>query len=149
MISLVIYVAFLLIATGWLIAVVPTRIPRIWSGEVKFSHASPRWWSWGQATWRGFVRAVPIGATMGWGGLVVAAWCLLLLSSIQGTAFIGNGLARAVLEVVFVAGASIAVLAFATSLAILLFNQPKWVVPPSLRNESGALRTWLNRRGAT
>lgn len=35
--------------------------------------------------------------------------------------------------------------AFLLIVLVVLFNWPKWPVPPHLRDESGALKTWFRR----
>jgi hypothetical protein len=109
-------------------------IRRLWHGETSLPRRAPSWWVWGEGLWRGWIRTQPV---------------TLIAGVALGTvAFLGFGLAafsdRRVLAAIFavaaLVAASVFVLAGAFALLIALFNWPKFLVPPHLRRESGAIR---------
>lgn len=47
--------------------------------------------------------------------------------------------------VVPVVASGVVLLSFGLFMSIVLFNRPKFVVPPTMRNEKGAIDVWLSR----
>ena len=104
---------------------------KVWGGESGLDgDVPPDWWFLGAATWRGIARAY------------VATGPFLLL-------FCAGALAAEVTDAydagmaVSVAGLLLGVLVHAS---IVLFNRPKALVPPHLRDEPGALAERRQRR---
>jgi hypothetical protein len=109
--------------------------PGQWRGEGRLrGDERPLWFPFSEPVWRGVVRSyviwVPCTALF-LGGSAVAA-----LSPLDSAAY-NAGMAAASLGLF--GGAAI-------HLPILFFNRPKALVPPSLRDEPGALEAWRARR---
>jgi hypothetical protein len=109
--------------------------PRHWRGETDLDGSRhPAWWPLGATVWRGVVRSA-------------AVWWPL-----TGLMFLGSALAYgarpgSTLETVGWVVAAVAVLAgLAAHVPILLYNRPRRLVPPHLRDEPGALAEWRARR---
>lgn len=105
---------------------------RFWRGEVRISSQAPEWFVWGDELFRGGRRALPVLA--GSFALLEATAIAFGLSAatndsaIRATAF--------VLAVLWIGSSLVAC-------SIVLFNEPKRLVPPmpsSLRNEPGIMR---------
>ncbi len=133
MISLAILAVFLIIAVA--------QLPKYWRGELVDLHheGTKRWWPFGEAVRRGFIRGLHIG---------VAA-IVALLAGIAGTVVSQNA-ASSTLRDVGSEAADWCFLLFAAlivlDVSVTLFNRPKFVVPPHARNEPGALRHLFGRR---
>jgi hypothetical protein len=89
------------------------------------------WWVWGAPLWRGYVRGlVTVGATF-----VIDLIAVLALVWLPG----GDAVVIAVAPVLL---GSIAV-GFVLAVTIVLFNRPRRLVPPYLRDQPGAVSDWL------
>ena len=121
-------------AVAFFVVVLPiayTQLPKIWRHQTTFYDRPQWWWVWGDALWRAFARIVPISI------FAMSAATLALLASAVSVPSVATWLA---FVAVFLAG---------LAAAITLFNQPKFLVPPHLRQEPGALEEWyraLRRR---
>jgi hypothetical protein len=123
-------------------------LPRIWRGyltrkETRFrgqlrthGYLGLIWWPFGEATRRGAVRASP-AATLWWCGLTVFYWASVLSAGQAGSR---------VWHVVAWVSAASALVWFALILTVMFFNKPKFVVPPSQRNDPGAVAEWRSNR---
>jgi hypothetical protein len=113
--------AFALLFLGGIYLVVATRVWR--GGSALDGNVPPAWWFLGDAAWRGNARAyvatVPFLLAM-LAGAAIAEW--------SGSVDAGMALAAVSLA----AGVLVHV-------AIVLFNRPRALVPPHLRDEPGAL----------
>jgi hypothetical protein len=108
----------------------------MWRGPVRLFAEPFPWWVWGAPLWRAYVR-----------GMVAV-----------GTTFVVDLLAVMVLiwapdaDAVLVAAVSVLVLSLAVGfllmLTVALFNRPRAVVPPYLRDQPGALAEWFGGRHA-
>jgi hypothetical protein len=89
------------------------------------------WWPYGGALWRAVLRFSPAGGAAG-----VLTGLSAFLLSFESDGLYGGGLVLAILAlgVFFVVCASIA-----------LFNRPKRLVAPHLRDQPGAIGEWLGR----
>jgi ABC-type Fe3+ transport system permease subunit len=116
-------------------AVVATlRLPAIWRNQIKDQDRTQPWWPYGDKAWRGFLRAMPLG--------IAAAWliCAVVL--------LGQVLPQRPPDSLVWA------VPLTTALALVLFfmvttwcwNWPKFLVPPHLRNDPGALSNLGARR---
>jgi hypothetical protein len=117
------------------------KLPDLWAHRSTYWDRMPRWWLWGEALFRGWVRAMPT-AVVAAGGAFLPFPLLYLLEE-------GNAPHT---SVVIVSGAFM--LGGAAVMALVVFvNWPKWAVPPHLRHESGAFKQWYyqvrRRRRAT
>lgn len=139
---------------GWLsvgiisafVVLLPMRFARLWRGPNPFPTDAPAWWSFGNETWRGYVRAIPFFAAVGGPLLAIAGWCFMLLSTVRGNAIVANDAARGVLQGLLAFAAAGEVLTFALVITIVLFNQPRTFVPPYFRSHRGALNEWLTKK---
>lgn len=114
-------------------------IRRLWKGERGFSERRQSWWLWGDPSWRGWVRATPLGG-VAFVELVVAA-VIADVGSV-GSETNANAVATAVTLVL----AAVFVLAMIGVFLVVLFNWPKFAVPAHLRKQPGALREWREQR---
>jgi hypothetical protein len=122
-----------------LTVVASTGLRRYWRGEIGFSQRAPSWWIYPDAIWRGYLRTMALAAIGLWlmliivaGGWIAGAEKLAPLDAIGARWFAALVLVLAgVLGVVF--------LLLAT---VVLFNWPKFVVPPYLRHQPGAVTEW-------
>ena len=97
---------------------------KVWRGESGLSgDRPPEWWFLGPATWRGVARAYI--ATVPFGLVIVAG---AMIAELGGNEDLGMTIAALAL----LAGAVVHV-------GIVLFNRPRALVPPHLRDEPGAL----------
>lgn len=109
-------------------------LPRIWRGELAstYDHASRDVWLWGEPLRRGFIRGLHLGIL----GTVVLVFLVFATADLEPTESIGPVVGSAL--VLF-----FALLALYTS--VVLFNRPRWVVPPYARDQPGAVREWRTR----
>jgi hypothetical protein len=131
---------FVLLAIGALFAL--SQLPAVWSGRSvpRIARNLGSWWPGGQPLLRGYIRAVPCG---------IVGFSALLIAAISGTvvaSMSGNDLLRAFLAVVYLLAGLLAVSCVLGALAVTLFNRPRFVVPPSLRSEPGAVAEWRQGR---
>jgi len=102
--------------------------PRLWRGESDVDEPAPAW-PFGAPAWRGVIRSFIVGPP-----------CIALV-------FAGG----AVAELTDADDLGMAIAAFgllavvALHVPILLFNRPKALVPPPLRDQPGALREWRHK----
>jgi hypothetical protein len=112
-----------------------TFMPRYWRHPA--IPVRPEWGGLflGDAIWRGFVRSLMAGVIGGW-FLILAGVGILLADRkvIDETVPVWLGLGF------FLFG----FLGF----SIVFFNRPKFLVPPSLRDQPGAVREWIGRHGS-
>jgi len=128
------------------LCLVPTQVPRAWRGDVRLERKTPGWWPYGPVAWRGYVRMIPVTTSVGGPGLVLAFWCFMLLTSINGHDFVTSSSFRDWLHVGVILGAASAVVGSALGMVVFLFNQPHVFVAPYLRAEPGAISEWLRDR---
>jgi hypothetical protein len=109
--------------------------PRHWRGESRLTGADPPlWFPFSEPVWRGVVRSYVVWApaiALFVGGSVVAGF------STEGSAAYNAGMAAA--SVGLFGGSAL-------HFAILFFNRPRFLVPPGLRDEPGALAAWRSAR---
>jgi hypothetical protein len=112
--------SIVVIIVAWLLAIVTAvGVAKRWNAPAgHWSYNQPTWWVWGERSWRGYRRTVLPAALI----LVFGAIALTLPTPI-GVYF----------------GVAALFLLFPLALAIVLFNWPKWMVPPPSRTEPGAL----------
>jgi len=113
-------------------------LPRVWRGELApgGEHA-PEWWPWGEALWQGMRRMGPL-CYPGAGVFLAAGVGLSLVPEQPAGAFV-----RPYWAVIPALGA-IGLLG-ALMLGVVFFNRPKFIVPPYLRDQPGALAAWLTK----
>jgi len=104
---------------------------KVWRGESGLDgDVPPAWWFLGDATWRGVARAY-----IATGPFVLAFFAGALVAEVSDADDAGMAIsACALLLGVLVHG------------SIVLFNRPKALVPPHLRDEPGALAERRARR---
>jgi hypothetical protein len=102
--------------------------PRLWRGDADVDEPAPAW-PFGAPAWRGVIRSFIVGPP-----------CIALV-------FAGG----AVAELTDADDLGMAIGAFgllavvALHVPMLLFNRPKALVPPPLRDQPGALREWRHK----
>lgn len=123
---------------AFLVGLVSLRLPGWWRSDKRVYRVtegrSETALSFGRSVARGFVR--------GWPAIMVGSWFLA----------VGGVLA----VVVRVRGAPVLTLAaggfglcLALHVAVILFNRPKWIVPPAMRHEPGTIAVWSGRQKNT
>jgi hypothetical protein len=91
------------------------------------------WWLWGDPLLRGWVRALAVGLIGGW--LLVASMIAAgLLATETVTSSVGFGFLTLLVIGLFVSLGMVA--------TIMLFNRPRFAVPPHLRDQPGAVAEW-------
>ena len=114
------------------------QLGRLWRHQTTFYDGTPGWWSYGKPVWRGWVRALPMLASVAYLGLLIAAYL-----GFVSPFFHLSRQADLVVIVIFLISF---IGAFLLALTIFLFNFPRLAVPPHLRNQPGALEEWLRQR---
>jgi hypothetical protein len=108
---------------------------------VRIFDRPPAIWPYGDALWRGWVRALPSGAAGFTPGTTLGLYLLWGPDDLHAAA-----------AVVFL-GLAGAALSFALMVTVALFNWPRFVVPPHLREQPGAVTEWIagsrRRRGTS
>jgi hypothetical protein len=127
-------------------------LPRVWRGYLERRETSFRgrlrthgelgliWWPFGETTRRGAVRGY-VAIDLAWFAGVLGFWALQI--SIHSTDPASHS--WRVIASVFLGCFAVG---FALALTVIFFNWPKFIVPPSQRDECGALAEW-RRRGAS
>lgn len=125
-------------------------LPRAWRGfftrrETRFrgrlrthGELGMIWWPFGDSTRRGAVRAF-VAATFWWCGATVFYWASYLGAGTSSSA------SRAWYTVAWIF-AVWALVWFVLVLTVMFFNRPKRIVPPSQRDEPGAVAEWRGTR---
>lgn len=111
-----------------------TQVPALWTGKKPWLHKTPGWWLWGDPLWRGFMRAWPTLIVTGVAFAVLGS-ALILTTAVPGQP---SPVMAAALLIALFGGLGLV-------LAIILVNWPRALVPPHLREQSGALEDWLGR----
>jgi hypothetical protein len=112
-----------LMVGGWLVGA-----PRLWRGDAEVDEPPPAW-PFGRTSWRGVMRSFV--ACMPFIALVFAGGAVAELSDSDDL-----GMALGVIGLLG---------SVALHLPILLWNRPKALVPPPLRDQPGALREWRHK----
>jgi hypothetical protein len=112
------------------------RLPRLWKGEVDPAHGVPIGWS--PIGWSAAVRASVAGFLVWLTGVVGVPLVLLSPEPDDGTFARPAGVVIPVLVAFSLCG-----LAMAT---VALFNRPRRIVPPHLREAPGAVTQWRTTR---
>ena len=112
------------------------RMLRVW----RDSNTSERifktmrsWWFWGDPLLRGWIRALPVGLIGGW-LLVDSMIAAAALATETITSGVGFGILTLLVIGLFVSLGMVA--------TIMLFNRPRFAVPPHLRDQPGAVAEW-------
>lgn len=116
------------------------KLPSAWSGRNPWIHQrkAPRWWRWGEPLWRGRRRSIVlliISADTFVAAIVVGA----LTPEHSSVSWICPALFLIFLLTIFV-----------LTPTVILLARPRFLIPPPLRGESGAISDWLvarRRRG--
>lgn len=125
-----IFMAAMVVAVGF-------QMPAYWRGESRdFIDENTRgWWPFGEALRRGGLRSIHLG-------VAICATGVLAVVSFE----IHDRVEARWLEATTFATAWAFSILFLVSLVIdasvLLFNRPRWLVPPRYRDEPGAIRMW-------
>lgn len=103
-------------------------------GEVMFA-----WWPWGDTSRRGAIRGFVATVFAGW------AFAIAIVTG-DASAYLHKGAAEAarILAFVFL---GLFVVGLIIHFSVMLFNRPKFIVPPPQRNEPGVIAERAARRG--
>jgi hypothetical protein len=116
-------------ALGICLVMVLVGIPvAVWQWRdpnVPMQEAPPVWWVWGESLWKGMLRAFPI--------LVLMIGCATLVAFSPAPVASWPDWLRW-------CAASVLSVLVAIAASIVLFNQPRALVPPPRRGEDGLLR---------
>lgn len=109
-------------------------LPRIWRGELAstYDHASRDAWLWGEPLRRGVIRGLHLGIL----GTVVLVFLVFATADLDPTGNMDP-----------IAGAAVVLFCAVLVLygSVILFNRPRWVVPPHARDQPGAVHEWRAR----
>src|SRR5579864_6351578 len=94
MVSLILYL-IALAALTFAMFLMPGRVSALWRGTRTMPQSASLGWPGGRNSWRGWVRATPVMASVCGLGMLVAAWCFLLLTSIHNVPLVGDPAWRA------------------------------------------------------
>ena len=118
---------YLVIVGGFaLLAALTPFMPSYWRRPNKNLQVVPVLWVWSDAMWRGFQRAVP------------TVYVLMAITMTMLTYMFIVGRER-VNYIIFWSFVTILMAGTACLFSIAFFNQPKFLVPPYLRHEPGAI----------
>jgi hypothetical protein len=126
-------IGFAVVMTAVTVVYVPYLIwrwPVIWEKPSPVFDQPLAWWVWGEALWRAYVRVLPVGSA------VFAVLMVALVPAIYG---IGGDAGLVISVAVAVLDLAAWVVLMAT---IALFNRPRSLVPPHLRQQPGAVAEW-------
>lgn len=109
-------------------------LPRIWRGDLAstYDDASRDVWLWGEPLRRGFIRGLHLGIL----GTIVLVFLVFTTADLEPTESVGP-----------VAGTAVGLffVLLALSGSVVLFNRPRWAVPPHARHQPGAVHEWRAR----
>jgi hypothetical protein len=108
---------------------------KFWRGESPWAHQvhPPTWWPFSDGLWRGNVRSTPLMAV---GGVLMLTSAALLMAvrdlgwPAPADRVAWYGVLRFVVVVLWVVTPSLGI-------SVILFNRPRFVVPPHLRDQRG------------
>jgi hypothetical protein len=110
------------------------QVRKLWRHETTYwDRSAPSWWVGGEASFRGYVRGLPLGVA-GTSILAAKAVPATLAVDVSGSPTENMGVA---IPVFF--GASLFLVTTLLWLGVVLLNRPKLAVPPHLRGEAGVL----------
>jgi hypothetical protein len=112
------------------------RLLNIWRNSQMSERIFKRmrsWWLWGDPLLRGWVRALAVGLIGGW-LLVASTIAAALLATETVTSSVGFGFLTLLVIGLFVSLGMVG--------TIMLFNRPRFAVPPHLRDQPGAVAEW-------
>jgi hypothetical protein len=124
-----------------------SQIPRLWRNDgVRFS-STPSWWLWGDALFRGWLRARVVAV------VTFLVLILIVASGVGGSQAVTDGssaLIKYAFDTAIVGFTALFFVGIVLWLAVILLNRPKLLVPPASRREPGAIHVWFKRpsRGA-
>lgn len=107
------------------------EVPRIWRGDVDRSAKVPATWPWGGISWRAMIRAGPAALIL---GLTAVVGLPVLLSAPEEA----NGMFSRPLTFVL-PFLGLFYLGLVAAASVFLFNRPRFLVAPHLRQAPGAL----------
>jgi hypothetical protein len=131
------WMAFALIAAVCPLLLVLAK--RLWHNQWSVADRPPNWWLWGPALFRGSIRATP---------LAVADTCALVLVGLA-TALWSSHRDDATYRLPIYLLAPIWLGLFVLMGCVVLFNRPRALVPPHLRQQPGAIHEWLSSRAGS
>jgi hypothetical protein len=107
-------------------------LPRMWRDRwTRLPEEPPDTWPYGHVMWRGFVRAAPIGGPV----------ALIFAATVVSETIVFAEPLEGGLDILVHILAPLVLLVLST---VILLNWPKWILPPHLRNEPGAIRGWTS-----
>lgn len=111
--------------------------PRVWRDQLaRGGEHAPGWWPWGEALWQGY-RRIFLPSLILFGVLVVILSSGLFIPEEPQGPFVRPYWA-------VIPGLTALGLAGAAMLSTVLFNVPKFLVPPHLRHQPGAVAEWVS-----
>ena len=122
-----------------------TQVPGIWRSDPRTLRQlelglRPSW-PYSHVLWRGVTRGFPLVVASA--VFLCVGVMLVMFPGLDGVFGPSSRVSDGLL-LLMAAGFSICLLLHIT---VMFLNWPKWAVPPARRRESGALNTWLSKRG--
>lgn len=124
------FVVIIVIGVGT--AVATLRLPRLWkTGGYDIESGFRGWWPYGDRSLKGWVRALPTS--------VAGAWALVIALIGMTISQVTSGPTHEVATNVAIAASVGMFLAVPIIITIIVFNRPRFLVPPPRRNEPGII----------
>lgn len=118
------------VLAGWMaLAVLLWLFPGYWRGTNKNFERMLPYWPYSEALWRGMVRSYAT-VTLAWASMFAVVTYGLIVGDENMHPWVVSG---------WVALLAAQLGAWGT---VMLFNRPKFLVPPRLRHEPGAIEAW-------
>lgn len=123
------------VAIGLYLAIFLPKVTRMmWRGEHKWMcEPMPSWWLWGGPLWHGVVRAAVLQGPA----------ALAVIGTLVLGVFVGESSPLAPLAYALLGFAS--VIMFLLVPPVVLLARPRFLIPPPLRSQPGALKEWIDR----
>lgn len=118
------------------------QLPSLWRGESAERierHLRPGW-PWGSSALKGWIRSLPAAVLAGW-----SLFLLALIGVAASNGFLSEGSPLRLLGYLALPAIGLTIFGFLHMLTIILFNRPKYLVPPSLRGDPGLVQAWWRR----
>lgn len=128
---------WLAVAIGILIGAMAVRLaPQYWRHEITvLDRSAPSWWPYGAALWRAWIRTSAISGA--WLLSASIGYLLLLVGPDPGwPPFLA--IAYRTLAV------GVPLVLLAAAFTVMLFSWPRFLIPPYLRSQPGAVSQWIS-----
>ena len=115
------------------------QLPTLWRGESaeRIERQLRPGWPWGGSALKGWIRSLPAAVLAGW-----SMFLLALIGVASSNGFLIEGSPLRPLGYLALPAIGMMIIGFVHMVTVILFNRPKYLVPPSLRKEPGLVHAW-------